>query len=315
MFGFKKKFLAFSLVELMVIFSIIGLISTLALVSVKKFNQVDKYLYSRAYDALWTASYNAMAEMNSMGIDTPEKLCKGVTKYINSLPATNPKAGEEYQGGFDQGYCNDITTRATAATDDFRPGKMLPDFIANNGMKFFITDKITESNVKDFENVKSDINYYIVYVDTDGDRGQGTVSSGNVIAFAVTENAVLIPLGVPAYNKDYLTVRVIFPETKLHPEERASEAVTYFEAIHKAWGGRQSFDDPRTIDFNKFDTLKNSPIIANVKFPTAAETPEQLDDCICDRIPKEDGGDGVNCLTTTLDVDKFDCDINIQRYY
>ncbi len=311
MFNFGNKRNGFSLAEIMIVFIIIGIISMLALVTTKKMDHADKYLYSRAYDSLLTAAYNSIAEMDSNGMETPEMLCKGLTKFINSQPASNPKAGEEYKGGTDEGYCNNVTTRATKNTDDFK--EIMPDFIANNGMKFYITEKIKEENIRDFENVASDLSFYLVYIDTDGDRGSGKVSDGNIIAFGVSENADVIPLGAPAYDLKFLAVRVIFPETKAHPEERASEAVTYYDAINKAWGHRISFDDLRTMDFNEFAVLKNTPILKNVKVP--AERPAQLNECICDQAPKEEGGDGTDCLTTTLDVDKFDCDIIIQRYY
>jgi type II secretory pathway pseudopilin PulG len=311
MLGFWKKNKAFTLAEILIVFTIIGIVSSLILMTTKRMAASDKYAYQRAYDSVWTAAYNASAEPGAPALDTPENLCKGMAKYINSQNATNPIAGSGH--GTDDGFCNAIVaaSRPTKLTDEFKD--LTPDFIANNGMRFYISKKITANNVADFEGVRQNIDFFIVYADIDGERGQNSISSGDVVAFAVTPNADVIPLGLPAYDKHYFVAKVVFPETKTHPNERLSDAMTYYDAIHNAWGGRILFDDLRTIDFNSLPVLAGAKFLEGVTVPAA---PAQHNDCICDHEDKP------ACLNMnppnpngTRIIDRFDCDLKIERYY
>ena len=310
MFKRFKRNTAFTLAELLIVFFIIGVISGVILMTTRRLGTSDKFAYQKAYDSLRTAAYNAIAEVGANDISEvdsttgfPTNLCNGLTKYINSQTATQAKAGDEYQGGTDKGFCNSQVSVVDISRNNFderetqyNQGPTTPHFIANNGMRFFFTYKITERNVSDNEPtnpITQDIEYYVVFIDLDGEAGQNSVSAGDVVAFAVTMNADVIPLGRPAYDKHYLTARVVFPESEEHPDEHLSDSYTYFDAIRKAWGGRISFDDLRTIDFNTFSTLQNAA------FHT--EQPASVDqDARC-----AEGND----------VGDFDCDIKIQRYY
>ncbi len=286
MFKRFKRNTAFTLAELLIVFFIIGVISGVILMTTRRLGTSDKFAYQKAYDSLRTAAYNAIAEVGAGPIDTPERLCNGLTKYINSHTADN------YGGGTDEGFCTGNYYPVTQV--EFND--ITPSFIANNGMRFYITDKITEEDVSDNETtnpITQDIEYYVVFIDLDGEAGQNSVSAGDVVAFAVTMNADVIPLGRPAYDKHYLTARVVYPESEEHPDEHLSDSYTYFDAIQKAWGGRISFDDLRTIDFNTFSTLQNAAF--HTEQPAHVEQ-----DARC-----AEGND----------VGDFDCDIKIQRYY
>lgn len=318
MFKKFKKFMAFTLAELLIVFSIIGIVSAITIMTTKRIATTDKYAYQRAYDALRTAAYNAVAETDAKGIKTPDLLCEGLAKYINSQYAT-ATGSDKFEGNPDKGFCNKIAEANRVGIDasDFDKGaekKIVPDFVANNGMKFYITKKLKEEGLKDYTNTDSmDIEYYVVFVDIDGENGQNTIDSGDIVAFAITvDNADTIPLGAPIYDKHYLGVRVVFPENPpAHPDEYFSESMTYYDAIHTAWGNLHNFDDLRTFDFNEFKTLSGSRFmkIVNENNLKPETTPEQHDDCICNVADDE------NCKTTTKDEDRFECDIRIQRYY
>ena len=328
MFKNLKKFTAFTLAEIMLVFAIIGIVSAVTLMTTKRLSTSDKFAYQRAYDSLLTAAYNAVAETDSQGIGTPELLCKGMSKYINSQVATVVKnSDDKFKGNPDIGFCNTgITVRATKNTTNFTD--IVPDFVANNGMKFYITEKIVQKNVKDYagDTQPEGIPFYIVYIDIDGNAGQNDINAGDVVAFAVTENADVIPLGRPAFDKRYLGVRVVFPENQDHPDEYYSDSMTYYDAIHTAWGDLHNFDDLRTLDFNDatvFTELAGAPFMVSADDHDPA--PSQHQDCICDTSVDEHCADNCVCDKTadpdcdsscSVDaIDRFECDIKIQRYY
>ncbi len=318
MLDFWKKNKAFTLAEILIVFTIIGIVSSIILMTTKRLATSDKYAYQRAYDSVWTAAYNAQAEPGAPALDTPRRLCEGLAKYINSQNATNKYADAGY--GTDDGFCNNIAAanRPTKTTDEFKD--LTPDFIANNGMRFYISNTITQNpQITDFDGTPVPISFHLVYVDIDGERGQNRVTAGDVVAFAVTPDAYVMPLGAPAYDKKIFPVKVIYPETKTHPNERLSAAVSYYDAIHKAWGTtaggamRVSVDDIRTVDFNTLSSLSGSKFNEGVTIPTSKA---QDRDCICDWEDKPNCDASTNPASGgTRLVDRFDCDIKIERYY
>ena len=325
MFKKLKKYTAFTLAEILIVFSIIGIISAITLMTTKRMATTDKYAYERAYDTLRTAAYNAFAESDSQwteagtGNVTPQSICRGLAKYINSQGATNVASNDDkFKGDPDKGYCNtSIPTRATISTDNFNG--IVPDFIANNGMKFYITNEIVQTNVRDdiSDTNNSSVAFKIVYIDLDGEDGQNMISAGDVVAFAITNNADVIPLGLPAYDKHYLTARVIYPESVGDEDadaEKLSDAMSYYDAIHTAWGGLQSLDDMRTVDFNNFSKLSGAVFLSTVTKPSAADTPSQAVECVCDVNDPDVTCDEAHINAIPV-LDKFECDIKIQRYY
>jgi competence protein ComGC len=289
-----KDFWGFTIAEMLIVMTIIGLVAVLGIASAKPYEKTTHKLYSRAYDVVSLAAYNYSIDLNSQEISSPEELCKGLAKYINSNAAISPKTGEEFNGNPNSGYCNNVKTRATDETQNFNA--ITPDFIANNGMIFYITKEYTTKEITDSSGLKKVIKYYIIYVDLDGEKGNGTLlASGNrtntadVVAFALSEDSDIIPLGSPITNKNYLSARVVYPEDETHKNEHYSKNLTYYNAINKAWGGKTTFDDFRTFDFNTF-LSKSSAITKDLTYPSSAPTKDS-------------------------DCTEFDCDVKIQRYY
>ena len=154
MLRFLKKYKAFTLAEILIVFSIIGIISALILMTTKRITTTDKYSYQRAYDSLLTAAYNSIAEFGAREMSSPEILCQGLSKYINSQAATS-NLEDEYETAeqrrnnpTDFGFCNSIAAANRVNKDTSNFENLTPDFIANNGMKFYISNSITQ-NVAD----------------------------------------------------------------------------------------------------------------------------------------------------------------------
>jgi prepilin-type N-terminal cleavage/methylation domain-containing protein len=282
----------YTIAEILITLVIIGVIATIIITSAKPYNSAMKKLYSRAYDILSEASYNYAVDTEANTIDSANNLCVGLSKYINSNAATSPKTGENFKGNPDTGYCNNITTRVTQYTQDFK--NLTPDFIANNGMRFFISEQITTPEITDSDGLTNKIRFYIVFVDLDGEKGAGKIIPANkntvtdIASFAVTDSADVLPLGFPVINKTYLTARIEYPEDKIHQNEKYSKSLTYYDAFHKAWGGLTTFEDLRTFDYNTFINA-SSAIKKDLTYPDAPAK-----DSLCS---------------------EFDCDVKIQRYF
>ena len=300
MISHKKRF-GFTLAELMMVFFAIGIISFIGISTVKAHKKQVYHLYNKAYDVLYTAAYNVFAdESQDYNFDDPHKLCLGLTKYINSADKVD-----------DDGHfaCGDVGARVTSETRVV--ADKLPDFIANNGMRFYISNKQKFEKFKDTENLESDIEYYLVFADLDGNRGKGRVietlsndDEREVVAFVLTSNGDVIPLGVPSLDKNYLAVQVVYPnddDDTEHPME------SYYQATYKAWGDisekdsaknkytNSTLNDYRTIPFNSF--LNNSSAL---KIKTSGPSGTLV-------YPAG--------LTKSEECPEFDCDIKIKRFF
>ena len=83
--GYNIKRSGYTLVELMIVFLVIGIVSLVGITTAKPYKKQMYHLYSKAYDLLFTASYNVFADENpDYDLTTPKRLCKGLIKYINS---------------------------------------------------------------------------------------------------------------------------------------------------------------------------------------------------------------------------------------
>ena len=101
--------------------------------------------------------------------------------------------------------------------------------------------------------------------------------------------------------------------------------MTYYEAIHTAWGDLHNFDDLRTLDFNDFNVLQDAKFMTIITEAEKPNKPSQHTSCICDTDEDENCADNCVCDKTADEncdsacavdpMDRFECDIKIQRYY
>ena len=81
MFRYLRDRIAFTLAELMMVFVVIGIIASIAVVTIKPFEKSVKWLYYRMYNTINTAIYNSMftkSEFPSNSVD----FCNALLEYI-----------------------------------------------------------------------------------------------------------------------------------------------------------------------------------------------------------------------------------------
>lgn len=261
---------AFTLAEIVIFFIVISILLSILFTAFKPAKIIAdknvKYKYAAAYDALNLAIYDMVADENTnpfTKIDNDskkgfKKLCTGLSNYINanSTSCTQPiKANVAYMK--DENF-------------DFRT--IEPNITALNGMKFYIseliTDDITPNTDRSYynsENPDFTLNFYMIYADLNGLEDQKrphaiaydpkSTRHPNVYAFAVIPTGEAIPMGIAEYNVKYLQTRVAYKEN------HAIYYSPYYslrQAKHAAWnwynqtGGDITFKEKISFTYNDY---------------------------------------------------------------
>ena len=292
-----KRF-AMTLAEVLLVFSIIGVIASMTIYTAKPFDKNMKYAYAKAYDTLNVAFYNARTTLpkylqpgengtaNPLMIngDWPresETFCKMLLEYINfkaeDINGPNgPSVGgsipiEQPDNNFSVANCaaGMVDISQSAAKIDATLKKTRPHFVASNGMKFWLAGinkmgdigarvlTITGGNGQQFQ-----VRYYVVLVDLNGDSRPNTVEitdkkAGDIVAFAVTDQNEVLPLGRPEYDRRYLSARVVYNvNIDQTAEASTSNTLTYYEAKRMAWA--ETAGDPNLY------SLANNPMSIDI---------------------------------------------------
>ncbi len=296
-----KRF-AMTLAEVLLVFSIIGVIASMTIYTAKPFDKNMKYAYAKAYDTLNVAFYNARTTLPKYlqpgedgtanplmnNGDFPQKtetFCKMLLEYINfkaedTKGPHGPSVGgsipiDQPDNNFSVANCaaKPINISQSAEKLDVTLKNTRPHFVASNGMKFWIGDINKLGNLSDSyhvfytkssnsSNEQIGMKYFVVLVDLNGDSRPNTVEitdkkAGDIVAFAVTDQNEVLPLGRPEYDRRYLSARVVYNvNIDQTAEASTSNTLTYYEAKRMAWA--ETAGDP------KLYTLANNPMSVNV---------------------------------------------------
>lgn len=234
---------AMTLAEVLFVFIIIGIIATIAIVTVKPWDKACKYAYSRMYHSLRLAFYNAML--------TQAEFPTTSTKFCEIL------ADKEL------GYINTSTDgeNCSASRDLTNNPRLFPDekvqIMASNGNKIWIGSNAGAPFIhteQESSGVTSKTKYYLVYVDINGDKGPNTAmwsekKLSDIVAFAVTDGLTVIPLGHPEVDNRYINAHIVYPQiNEDEPDGRVSDDMTYYEAKRKAWGNNVDSSDNMSLN-------------------------------------------------------------------
>ncbi|MBE7703252.1 MAG: type II secretion system protein [Cyanobacteria bacterium SIG28] len=271
---------AFTLVELMIAMAIVGIILVFGMVTMKPKDDGLKYLYSNAYRSLSIAYYNGLinTDFNPFTFDADsytetndpgtEALCQLLTSYINS---NNNNVGS---GDYDTGCSDSKFITGNALDSEFNNINNAADFvdkvqfIANNGMKFYLSKKLEVSFERPQvigEDEKDIITYpyYLVFVDVNGDTLPNSIlyhgtQKPDIFAFAVFNTGYVIPLGIPEYDRTIMTASIAYFDNEFllryHPVP-----VAYFQAKGMAWGfymPKQSNSSVKDVDYINLQDTK-----------------------------------------------------------
>lgn len=264
---------AMTLAEVIFVFVIIGIIASLAIVTVKPWDKACKYSYSRMYHSLRLAFYNSMLTKTEFPT-TSTNFCKSLVEFINTS-----------SNGDNCAQTRDLT----------RNPRIFPEekiqINASNGSRIWIgacdsaintASLKCEAAGKPFQHIETETSgatsttkYYLVYVDLNGEKGPNTAQwsqkkVSDIVAFAVTDTLTVIPLGHPEVDNRYLLAHVVYPQVgEDDPDGNVSEEMTYYEAKKYAWGN--TVDSSDTMSLNIQNDLTDDSyfkINYNTFFPT-----------------------------------------------
>ena len=239
--------------ELLIVFIIMGVVAAMTIITANPQEKSLKYVYVRTLNTLGTAFYNSSSNLPSyltsggsashMDGSFPTRayeFCLMLTEYINTTAggAANCSAAET----------STIDINQDAAAIDTLLNSNSPNFIASNGVKYWMgtigegTDCLTGTFAASNGSGNFNVRYYIVVVDLNGDMGPNTVvwnpnRIADRVAFIVTEEAEVIPLGYPEVDVRYLTANVVYAMSSgiELEEQNTSVNMTYYNAKRTAW--------------------------------------------------------------------------------
>ncbi len=240
-----KKKLGFTLAELILCIGIIGILSTLAISTIKPYDKAIKYLYSNTFHTLNRVYYNAMSDYLPQHLDLDpfgdedaqnnlvhavgndfgtERLCKLLDHYINT---TGAECKAEKAIG------------SSGAGSDFNDNNV--QFTAVNGIKFYISRMYSLTY-----DASTTLKYYLVFADLNGERGPNTLEYSesrdpDIFTFAVVGGDVqpgVLPIGIAEIEPKYLLSRVVHVTTDATKDnvEYDTESYPYYISKARAWG-------------------------------------------------------------------------------
>ena len=210
-----------------------------------------------------------------------ENFCKMLLEYINFQANPAPQNAAKDVGNeipanqetndFTVANCSadTIGINQSAADLDSALRTTQPHFIASNGTRFWIGHTLTKNTFSTLKTVRSgtensgnqgklipfELRYYVVFADLNGTSRPNTTAvtdrtAGDIVAFILTENNEVIPLGKAEIDRRYLSARVVYNVTmdENSTDASTSSSMTYYMAKRKAWaiaaGANQIYVSP-----------------------------------------------------------------------
>lgn len=243
----KNKLDAFTIPELLIFLTIVGVMSVFMMNIIKPGEKYIPYAYYTVYNALSEAAYNikedALDISSGNNADTAkeeDKVFPGVKASANNQTEAKAAARElckklaidpdsdpdNASSGFQYGYIN--TTEYFCSAADFKPLSLKNSltnndintkmaFRATNSMRFYISE-MGSINVPDNMNGDNiqEVKYFVVWVDLNGDRRPNTFAwsekkPADIIPFIITTSGIVIPAGGPIVDPRYTTMRIQYP--------------------------------------------------------------------------------------------------------
>lgn len=251
-----QKKSAITLAEMMIAMCIMGILAAFALMTIKPYEKTYKWLYVRIYHTLETAVYNSMMTRTSFPASSAA-FCDMLREFINT---------NDYSC-----TAGDLTKDAVSfPADSVR-------MTASNGMRLWIGANGGQPYVHT-ENIGGNtvnMKYYMVFADINGTKAPNSTEweaggkLADIVAFAVTETSVVVPLGPPEIDTRYMLATAIYPpDDENRPEGTHSNPTSYHEAKSLAWGASKSEAEPMSLNFRGELTV-NSPFY--VDYPTTVQ--------------------------------------------
>lgn len=287
---------AFSIPEILIFMTIIGIICVFMLTLIKPNEKYVKYAYYNSYYSLSTAAYNIdqdardMKELNEIGTPETDKVFPSTARELCKKLALDPASNagtKESKYGYLNATIYNCGTGFKAVSKDTKATEFKEDNIAfttTNSMRYYISEPNSVA-VKDaaIDNSIVNLPYFLVWVDLNGNRGPNTTEwkesrSADIVPFVLTISGKVIPVGYPTIDKKYMQGRVRY---STDVNESYSNTRTFYETQMAAFGTRE---------YPSMDILSIRATLATKLQDTAAEIAKQ-------HLPKSPAVD-TNCVLT-----------------
>ena len=261
----KSNKSAFTIPELLIFMTIVGVVSVTMMSVIKPTERYLPYAYYNAYNALSTAAMNIREDaldnnlQNDETIDINDRFFPGdpsteqteetAARELCKKLAIKASTADEY------GYIN--TTENRCDSKEFIPVASTGAFSdiadvggyafrASNSMLFYISKPglldVEDDLITTAEKTKTRVNYFIVWVDLNGDRRPNTATwsarkSADIVPFIVTTGGQVLPAGGPITDIRYTTARVQYATDTMN--RYLPRSTTYLEAQIRAYGENQ----------------------------------------------------------------------------
>ena len=324
-----RKHLGFTLSEILIFMTIVGVIAVLAFSIFSDFDKGVRYIYSNTYHALDRALFNASNfsesadpfETTTMGengepipvspVEGASRLCNMLTEYINTI----------------ENNCSN-----TPLVDDTGRNFGQPAFIAGNGVRFYLTQRMQGAG-------QNPTIFYLIYADINGDKnpnsmryeppieqnGRRTVDP-DIFAFAALDIGRICPLGPPEVDGRYMLTRINYQDSRTvqNPDGSQSEeevnrytrtSQPYYISKAEAWGYYSANNDVPDITIIEDVPYSYNGYIRNAinqdseiySFLNGEAFPRVPEGVTLRNVPVIDGGLGCRRLAD-------DCEVIIDRY-
>ena len=299
MFNYNKKE-GFTLAETLICLVIIGVISIVMLTMAKPADKTTRFTYSNLYKGLSEGFYNAMlhrfqkpeGENHSYTTGDPfdstlardansdegaDVLCRKLVEYINATSV----------------FCSP-TRLVDQKAETFLDEDI--QFISNNGIKFY-TSNLIQGTVGE-EGKEETIRFYLVFADLNGDKGPNRLEVikddkdkiriyPDIVSFALLDNGMTVPLGLPEISSRYILARLAYQEDGDLTYSKASEP--YYIAKNKAWGYYQDdiiIEEPENPDDQPVGVTKEQTLAVHTYDPLIPFTMNDIIRSIIDQDSK-----------------------------
>ncbi len=253
----RLKKSGFSLIEIIIVFTIIGVVVILELIVLQgRANQYGAAYYN-VYSALKKTSYNILADMYCPNANSEDPACKlGPRPFPDNSYDLCRRMAEFINVPNNQLTCgaNAEDTTRDVNDDATNIGEDTLRFTASNSNRFYMTSKKTYTFT-----TGETLDYFIVYVDLNGKekpnsatKKQASEIYPDIVPFAITVRGEVIPMGWPIFSNMYITAKIKYPAAEVNGQivdDRYSKTMSFYEATYGAWGGTISPDIPFSIPF------------------------------------------------------------------
>ena len=267
------KIKAFTIPELLIFLTIVGVISVFMLTIIKPGEKYLPYAYYTVYTALSEAAFNIKED----ALDTNNGDINGTAKAEDKVfPGVKADAGNQTEAqaaarelckklaidpdadpdnaasGFQYGYIN--TTEYFCSAANFKPLSLTSNFTENdintkmafratNSMRFYISE-LASVDVPDNMNgnTSQNVKYFVVWVDLNGDRRPNITAwsekkPADIVPFIITTSGMVIPAGAPIVDPRYTTVRIQYPLGSTL--KYSAESLTFLDGQVRAYNKRE----------------------------------------------------------------------------